>query len=410
MQYTSGIPCYIREWTTTEAEDEIEIPGSLHRHLRSDYLVSRYMSGDLQFDPGSRYHYSSSNHYLLGKIIERVTGKSFEHNLKERIIQPLGLCNTGLGDFEKIVPYMSSGYVNMPTEDAKAPFFYYPNFYGTGGMYSTVEDLYRWNRALETDRLIPKDLHAKLFTPYWKRGVAHSYLFNHFTLRLSDNDPPITYTSFSGTFDGFTVDVFRFPETGHIIVMFDNSRQHNQWEIIPDIYRIMNHAPYTNPIKLVSKYISRIALDRGPEAASNEYERIKENKVSEYEFRNLEEEIDNYTTKYAKLQRLNDAEILCELNTKFFPSSPEAWTSLGRILARNGKEDLSQNAFDRSKKLKGVEGELINMIAGKKYDEADEKINQIRKASPDRVACDRYALPSTGLDSIVNSEGAEHLT
>ena len=385
LKQTSGIPCYIRDWTYTEAEFENEIPGPLRHHFKSQYLISRYMSGDLLFEPESAYHYSNSNHYLLGKIIENVTGKSFEQNLTERIIQPFNLLNTGLGNNEKIIPNMSSGYVNIPTDDAKAPYFYYPNFYGTGGMYSTVEDLYLWNRALETNQLLPESYHEILFTPYWEEGEVHSYLFNYYTTHISDDTNPVSYTSFSGAFDGFVTDVFRFPRTGHIIVIHDNSAHNNQWEIVPGIYRIINDQPVISPLKKASKYISNISLNNGLEAALEEYKNILFIKPNEYDFSTLEYDINYYANKYQKLQRLICAETLFQLNTELFPYSSDAWNGYGMLLSIENKDSLSNLAYAKAANIRNIEDDIVTLIKEKKYDEAGGKIIEIRKVYPDKI-------------------------
>ncbi len=385
LQQTSGIPCYVRDWTYTEDEEKIEIPGPLRHHFKSNYLISRYMSGDLQFEPGTNYRYSNSNHYLLGKIIERITGKSLEENLNKRILQPLGLINTGLCDFEKIIPNMSTEYLDVPSEDVRASYCYYPNLYGTGAMYSTVEDLYRWNRALETDRLLPKTIHEQLFKPYWDKEEKHSYLFNYFSMRMSGGDREIPYTSFSGGFDGFSTDAFRFPGTGHIVVMYDNSEHNNQWEMIPGIYRILNGGSYETPLPLASRHVSKIALVSGIEAAAKEKENILHNKPDEYDFREIEREISTYVSRYRKYRRMDCAETLSLLNTRLFPYSPDAWNNYGKTLALAGKDSLSKNAYTKAEDIKKLEDDLMAMIAEKKYDDAEEKIKNVRRESPDRT-------------------------
>jgi len=66
------------------------------------------LCGDLLFEPGSRYRYSNSGFYLLKEIIERVTGKTLEENLHERILSPLGLEDSGLIQKRRINPRMAS--------------------------------------------------------------------------------------------------------------------------------------------------------------------------------------------------------------------------------------------------------------------------------------------------------------
>lgn len=388
LQQTSGIPCYVRNWRASEAEKENEYPRLLRRHLKSHYLVSQYMSGDLFFEPGSQYRYSNSNHYLLGKIIERITGKSLQENLNERILKPLGLNNSGLYDFEKIIPEMASGYIDVPSEDGKAPYYFHPNLYGTGGMYSTVEDIYHWNRALETDLLVSSALREKLSKPYWEREGRHSYLFDHFSMTMPKSSRTVPYTSFSGACDGFRTDAFRFPETGHIIVIFDNSEQEGFWQMAPGIYKILVGEPCENPLEPASKRLSLIALTGGIDAAIEEYDDIRKNRFDQYDIRSLEYEINNYANNYTKLRRMSSAETLCQLNARLFPDSPGALDSLGQVYALLGKDDLSREAFARSNEIKSLEDELITLIKQKEYEDAEEKIIQIRQKSPDRVVLD----------------------
>jgi len=67
----------------------------LLRYSRKEF-VNKYCSGDLVFEPGSKYQYNNSGYYLLGLVIEEVTGKSFETVLQENILEPLNMQNTGL--------------------------------------------------------------------------------------------------------------------------------------------------------------------------------------------------------------------------------------------------------------------------------------------------------------------------
>ena len=157
LSHTSGIPSY--------TDDPKFFPDVSRNYYAVDDFVKKFCSGDLQFEPGTKFHYDNSGYFLLGAILEHVTGKTYEALLKENILVPLGMKDTGFDHFAEILPKRAAGYqldldgaVNAPYLDMALP-------YAAGSLYSTVEDLYTWDQALYTDKLIPRDLKQKLFTP-----------------------------------------------------------------------------------------------------------------------------------------------------------------------------------------------------------------------------------------------------
>ena len=117
-----------------------------------DDFVKKYASGDLEFEPGSKYSYNNSGYFLLGAIIERVTGKSYEQVLKENIFDPLGMKNTGYDHHDTIIAKRATGYGKTADGYTNAPYLDMSIPYAAGSMYSTVEDLYLWDQALYTDK------------------------------------------------------------------------------------------------------------------------------------------------------------------------------------------------------------------------------------------------------------------
>lgn len=118
---------------------------------------------ELNFTPGSEYEYSNTNYILLGMIIEKITGENLEKYLTENIFEPLNMKDTGISygknpGFSIATPYQ--GYIDVYEVDDK-PLL--AHAYGSGNMYSTVEDLYRWSQALDTDILVSKETKDKIF-------------------------------------------------------------------------------------------------------------------------------------------------------------------------------------------------------------------------------------------------------
>ena len=146
LTHTSGIPSYTSQ------------PGFFENVSRNPYkvdeFVKKYASGDLQFEPGSKYSYNNSGYFLLGAIIERVTGKPYEQVLQENIFGPLGMMNTGYDHADTIIPKRAAGYRKTLDGYTNAAYLDMSIPYAAGSLYSTVEDLYLWDQALYTDKLI----------------------------------------------------------------------------------------------------------------------------------------------------------------------------------------------------------------------------------------------------------------
>ena len=102
LNHTSGIPSY-----TSRPDFRTAI-------MRNPYKITDFVkqltSGDLEFEPGSKFSYNNSGYVLLGAIIEKVTGKSYETVLTERILKPLGMTNSGYDSTSPLLPKRASGY------------------------------------------------------------------------------------------------------------------------------------------------------------------------------------------------------------------------------------------------------------------------------------------------------------
>lgn len=380
LRHTSGIPDYVRDWRPTAEQLEQGDPRLLREHLSPDYLLRAFMSGDLFFEPGSGFRYSSTNYYLLGVIVERVTGRSFEDNLQARILGPLGLAGTGLLRHERVIPGLATGYVRIPWGEGRAPYYYVPNAYGTGGMYSTARDLHQWNRALEHGAIVPDTLRARMFTPYLRGdgGEEHAYSMNHFSLRLPHADSAVPYTGFSGGIDGFRTDVFRFPTTGHIVVILDNSEQYEHWRIAPGIFRILMGEEEELPRKLSAAVVAREALGRGIDEAVSRYEAIRAHPGQWGGFNLFENDLDEFASRYSAIGRAEPALALRLLSTRLFPSSAAGWERLGHTYARQGNDALATEAMERAEALASREEELLDLLDRGEYDVARERVREIR--------------------------------
>jgi D-alanyl-D-alanine carboxypeptidase len=165
LNHTSGIENFDRITTMQEAlESGIEQYQKPHT---TDALLAYCCSGRLVSEPGTTFAYNNADYVVLGKIIERVTGKTYEQVLNERILQPLGMRDTGMLRADAVLPRLASTYFFRPdTRTLMNDLPMYPeNWYAAGAMYSTAADLLTFADALYGGRLVPPALLERLLAP-----------------------------------------------------------------------------------------------------------------------------------------------------------------------------------------------------------------------------------------------------
>ena len=120
--------------------------------------------------PGTAHHYSNPGYDLLGKVVEAASGQSYERYVRDHLLLPAGLTATGF-DLPQWRRERIARYQDWTTRDMAAP-VEMPldrpanlRLFGSGGMLSTVDDLYRWHRALAGDRILSAAAKAKLYRP-----------------------------------------------------------------------------------------------------------------------------------------------------------------------------------------------------------------------------------------------------
>jgi len=156
--HRSGIPDLI---------NNREYAMKIHEHIEPEEIVAFFGNQPLEFEPGSRYTYSSSNYVLLGLIVEKVTGMPWAEYIDSAICQPSGMTNTGVfedyaqrEDFAKgYAPDRTGQLVEVPPINPSAG-------YAAGSLASTVDDLFKLNQALYSTELLPHVWIDSMLTPY----------------------------------------------------------------------------------------------------------------------------------------------------------------------------------------------------------------------------------------------------
>ena len=137
-----------------------------HKDMSTTEMMDYFRNEPMDFEPGEEYRYNNSGYYLLGVIIENISGMTYANFIQKNIFDVVGMKNSYYGDFQRIIANRSTGYQKQGDEYVNAPYLSMTLPYSAGSLLSNVSDLYKWNRALLTDRLLKRETLEKAYTSY----------------------------------------------------------------------------------------------------------------------------------------------------------------------------------------------------------------------------------------------------
>ncbi len=205
LTHSSGIP------SITNSADYPQIKMN---KFSGEKLVVWLKGKPLEFAPGENYKYNNSGYILLGYLIEKVSGKPFEQYMKENIFTPLGMKDTGFDRNNVVIKNRAAGYSVRGKELENSEYIDMTIPGGAGAMYSTIEDLYAWDRALYTEKLVKKATLEKVYTPY-KSNYAWGWNVNEQFKRKR-----VTH---GGGIEGFNTIIARFINDDVCIIALSNT-------------------------------------------------------------------------------------------------------------------------------------------------------------------------------------------
>ena len=204
LTHTSGIP----NLTALPVFDSIK--GNPHT---LEQTIALTKNKPLEFEPGSKFNYSNSGYILLTYIIENASGKKYEDYLKEVIFDPLGMKNSGLYPATGTLKNSAIGYTEENEGLIPAPYVDMTIPAGAGALYSTVEDLFIWDQALYTEKLVKKETMEKIMTVY-KDNYAYGWMVGKF----KDHKKYFH----GGGIEGFNTVINRFTDDELCIIILKN--------------------------------------------------------------------------------------------------------------------------------------------------------------------------------------------
>jgi CubicO group peptidase (beta-lactamase class C family) len=224
-------------------------------HQSLEQVIAMFKGMPLLFQPGEKYDYSNSNYNLLACIIEKASGEEYGDFLRRSIFEPLGMNDTGEPHSDEIIRNHASGYAPRGMSDIQnAPYLDWSIKTGNGSLYSSVEDLYKFDRALYTDKLLGRSSRDLMFKEHFE-GVGYAWFIGKKLNRRA-----ITY---SGRSPGYTTALLRFVDDDATVILASNIYSSLTRSMADDLAAILFGEPYRVP-ELTAHPLDKAVLSTCP--------------------------------------------------------------------------------------------------------------------------------------------------
>ena len=240
--HTSGIPDFVSGKAYSDFNES--------RHVEN--ALKEFADKPLLSKPGETMRYSNSGYILLGLIVEKVSGKSYEEYLNENILKPAGMTHTAFDHASAVVPGRATGYrwdgetiVNAAYGDPAFPA-------SAGALRSTVDDMYRFDQALKAGKLFSKAITSKAWTAYshWAAPPPFDLQADYGYGWMMGEEFGHRYVGHGGWVNGFVSQFNRYPDDDAVLIVLWNFETSNNIPLSKDLAAILFGGQYEAP-KLV---------------------------------------------------------------------------------------------------------------------------------------------------------------
>lgn len=190
-----------------------------YKPMTKEEYIKNFCEKDLEFEPGTKFNYSNiAGYFLLGLILEKVTSMSYDQLLNERILKPVGMTHSGYLDQKTIIKDFAEGYVRKPDSFENAPYWDMSQSFSAAAMYSTVQDLFLWDQALRTNKLLGAKSLTEIFIPY---NSTH-YGFGWYIMDPEINGKKKILAGHTGGANGYKSQIVRGIDDNLVVIYLSN--------------------------------------------------------------------------------------------------------------------------------------------------------------------------------------------
>ncbi len=225
LSHTSGIPEYF---------SLLQMKGLIYKENDPLDFIKNFWDLELEFEPGSQLKYSNSGYFVLGVIIEKVTGLSYATALEEYIFNPLQMNNSGVLKDGEILKNKAYGYIKVNERYRIAPYFNPSGAFSAGAIYSTVEDLLKWQNSINSYLILSQESIDKMLEVNFSR-YGYGFAVLERTLK---NGNKYTLFGHEGQIFGFRSLIQIIKKDNNSVILLDNSQSTELGEIASEIRKI----------------------------------------------------------------------------------------------------------------------------------------------------------------------------
>jgi len=230
LTHTSGVP------NITQISNFQEI---MKHPASPEKIIEMLKDLPLDFMPGSQFLYNNSGYIMLAHLIQEISEQTYGEFLRKSIFAPLGMEDTGCDSQHEIILHRASGYeyreglINAEYIDMTLPT-------GGGNLYSTSEDLYKWDQALYEESLVPQNVITRMFTPY-----CSNYGYGWFIDTESESSRRVYH---GGGIAGFKSEISRFIDDKLTMIFLNNLATTDVGQISSDVGRFLTNGEFIRAI------------------------------------------------------------------------------------------------------------------------------------------------------------------
>ena len=222
LTHTSGLP---------RINNVYEAPKLKFFPVTPEQRIAKLRNKSLEFTPGSQFKYCDSGYILLGYLIEKVSGESYQEFIQKNIFSRLGMNDSGYDSNTDIIPRRANGYSPGPKGIQNAEFIHMSVPFSSGGLYSTTGDLLRWELGLFGGKLLTAESLEKMMTPYkGEYGLGLHIKTSHGQKRIS----------YGGEIEGFSTCIAYYPDSRITIIALANLNGTAPQQIVDTLAAILH--------------------------------------------------------------------------------------------------------------------------------------------------------------------------